>query len=140
MISKLTPYIIYASLRIYRHSTKLSHNIKWKKKIKKLNTTKGKVKLTDVQIHEIRKFYEQYKLKNIPTYWHRFYCNCNGVFSKKYIPEILFYTQLEPMLNNIDFTSALADKNLLDKLFSTIKQPEIIVKNSNGFFIIMIAL
>ena len=44
------------------------------------------------------------------------------------------------MLNNIDFTSALADKNLLDKLFSTIKQPEIIVKNSNGFFIIMIAL
>jgi hypothetical protein len=107
---------------------------KLRKKIDKLNKLYGSKELTGQQKAEILSFYGRYGFKDIKCSWHRYYTACNGIHSVKYVPENIFYLLLEPKLNNYDFTSALGDKNLLDKLFPNIKHPEVVVKNINGLY------
>ena len=131
---KIIYFIIYLSLKIYKKTTKISHNITWKNKIKKLIKTKGAKKLTKTQVAEINTYYNKYKLKGISTQWHQFYYGCNQFFSPKYMPENLFYIDIEPRLNQKIYFPSLTDKNILDKRFPNVKQPETVIKNINGFF------
>ncbi len=131
---KILSFLLYFSLKIYKKTTRISHNITWKNKIKKLIATKEIKKLTKAQTEEIHSYYNSYKLGNINTQWHRFYSNCNDNFSAAYLPEHIFYVTLEPELNRgSDFTS-LTDKNLLEKIFPNVRQPETVIKNINGCF------
>ena len=131
---KIIYFIIYLSLKIYKKTTKISHNITWKNKIKKLIKTKGAKKLTKAQRAEIRSYYNTYKLKGLSTEWHRFYSDCNQFFSPKYMPENIFYIEIEPKLNQRLYFPSLTDKNILDKRFPNVKQPETVIKNINGYF------
>lgn len=131
---KLFGVLIYTSLRIYRVSTRLSHDYRWQRKIKKLLKARGAPSLLNSQIAAIQGFYSGKNLAGIKTYWHNFYSHCNGQFSTGYLPENLFYTVVEPKLNDSQIASVLMDKNLLDKLFPHAKQPETVIKNINGFF------
>ena len=104
------------------------------KKIKKLNKGIHSDKLDDAQIEKVNSVYRKFGVKNVSFLWHRFYTACNGVFSPFYIPETLFYTEIEPYLNNKDYKTVLSDKNLLEVLFPEVKQPITVVKNMNGLF------
>lgn len=110
------------------------NDYKLKLKIKSLLKKKGCRELTSSQRNQIRLYYQEKNYKNISTLWHRFYSDSNGFFSSKYVPENLFYLKIEPYLNGDMYNKALTDKNLLNKLFVKIKQPETVVKNINGFF------
>lgn len=81
---------------------------------------------------EIKNYYSSKGYNNIKTNWHRFYVGVYGEFSKHFIPKTFFYSRLEAVLNRREF-SELQDKNLLDKLFTNVKQPACIIKNINGF-------
>ena len=105
------------------------------KKINELNEGISATQLEYHQIMEIRRFYEDYGIKKINTSWHKFYTACNGFFSPCYIPETLFYTEIEPILNDKNYKTALSDKNLLDILFSGVRQPITIIKNIGGVFL-----
>ncbi|WP_339709533.1 sugar-transfer associated ATP-grasp domain-containing protein [uncultured Kriegella sp.] len=131
---KIIYFIIYLSLKIYKKTTKISHNITWKNKIKKLIKTKGAKKLTNTQIAEIRSYYDKYKMRDVSTEWHRFYFSGNNSFAANYVPENLFYIDIEPRLNKSIYFPSLSDKNLLDRLFPKVRQPETVLKNINGFF------
>lgn len=131
---ELLSLIIFLSLRLYRSSLTLSHKIRWKKKAKKLIRTNGSKKLTNDQKQDIKEYYAGFHLHNISSLWHRFYFSCNGQFSVEYIPEDLFYVEIEPNLNRPIFVDVLADKNLLDTLFPKVAQPQTIFKNINGFY------
>lgn len=109
-------------------------HFKLRNKIDHLNKLHNCKKLTPQQKEEISRFYANYGFKNINTAWHRYYNDCNGIYSVKYIPENLFYLILEPKLNSYDFAPALSDKNLLDRLFPNIKHPEVVVKNINEIY------
>ncbi len=125
----LTYYIdIHKSIR-----TEYDH-FKLRKKINHLNKHKRSKQLNKQQISGIRNFYSDYGFKNLNCEWHRFYAACNGIYSVEYIPENIFYLILEPKLNRYDFAPALSDKNLLNRLFPNVKQPETIVKNINGIY------
>ncbi|NHF61538.1 hypothetical protein FK220_019455 [Flavobacteriaceae bacterium TP-CH-4] len=131
---KILSLLLYLSLRIYKKTTRISHNITWKNKIKKLIAAKGTKKLTNTEIEEIHLYFNGYDLQNISTQWHQFYSNCNGKFSAAYLPENIFYIEMEPRLNRVSYFPSLTDKNLLEKLFPTVQQPETVVKNINGCF------
>lgn len=104
------------------------------KKIDTLNKEKNSPYLERNQIKRIKEVYNEYGKKGITTRWHRFYFACNGEFSPYYIPETLFYTEIEPQLNNKTYKKVLSDKNLLEYLFNEIKQPRTILKNIGGIF------
>lgn len=131
---KLLSIFIFFSLRIYRKSLKLSHKIKWKRKVKRLIRLKGSKKLTNDQKQDIKAFYAGFNLHKISSYWHQYYYSCNGQVSVEYIPEDLFYVEMEPNLNRTVFVDVLADKNLLATLFPEVAQPQTVFKNINGFY------
>lgn len=128
------PILIYLSHKVYKYSTFKSHKSNWNNKIAKLNKLNGGKKLSRRQREKIIDFYSTITDEKIITDWHQFYYNLNGFFSVKYVPESLFYTSIEPTLNNLDFALPLMDKNLLETLFKSFKQPTTIVKNSNGYY------
>lgn len=131
---KLISVLIYLSLRTYKLTTRISHKIRWKKKIDELIKTKGIKKLSTDQREQVKSYFSSFGLMNISDQWHRFYSFCNGQFSVEYIPENLFYLEIEPALNRHPFTETLADKNLLETIFQNVKQPESLIKNINGYY------
>ncbi len=131
---KLLSVLIYSSLRVYNASAQRAHDLKWLRKIKRLLKARNAPKLSTMQLAAIKKFYAEKNIPNIKTYWHNFYATCNGHFSTGYIPENLYYSIIEPKLNDRQSASVLMDKNLLEKLFPNAMQPGTVVKNINGFF------
>ncbi len=109
------------------------YNYTLKKKVSNLLKNLNGRELTPGEKIETDAFYKGYGIKNVNTSWHRYYAAANGKFYPDYVPENLFYLNLEQKLNKYEFAVPLSDKNVLDKLFPSIKQPEAIVKNINGF-------
>lgn len=109
-------------------------SFKLKLKIRNLLKAKPRKSLTQIQKNEIWSFYKKNNIKKINTDWHKFYSDCNGNFAAGYVPENLFYVKMEPAFNATLFFPALSDKNLIEKLFAGINQPETVIRNSNGFF------
>lgn len=132
---KILSIIIYLSLRCYEYTSKISKRMRLRGKVKRLIKTNGAKKLTKQQVHDIKQhFYKNYGIRDLDVRWHQLITATNGHFSLDYVPEDIFYMQMEPKLNNRDLSYALGDKNLLDKLFPMAKQPETVVKCINGFF------
>lgn len=55
-------------------------------------------------------FYKRFYGKKIPLFWHRMYKNYTGKFTEKYLPEYLFSTKLEPVLNPYNIAFPLGNK------------------------------
>ncbi|GGZ70428.1 sugar-transfer associated ATP-grasp domain-containing protein [Algibacter mikhailovii] len=118
---------------IYSPITKWHKEGLLRKKIKGLLKIRPQNRLSASQQKEVTLFYQKLGIDKINTSWHRFYSGCNGQFSPAYVPENLFYINIEPKTSVENYVSALGDKNLLDILFGAAKQPETIFKNMNGF-------
>lgn len=131
---KLLSLVVYGSLKLYNWSSYLTRKIRLKNKVEQLNKKSGTKRLTKKQKLDIKTFYSNYGLLKVDTDWHRFYSGSSGDFSSKYLPENLFYLEIEPFFNKLDFSLSLSDKNLTKRLFSETKQPETILNNINGFF------
>lgn len=125
---------IFFSSKIYIPVSRWYKNERLKKKIKRILQSKTAKELTKSQKQNIQTFYKKYGVDRVDTSWHRFYSSSNGNFSVEYIPETIFYQDIENKLNEGEFVLALSDKNLSDKLFPIVKQPETVVKNINGFY------
>jgi len=91
--------------------------------------------LSKAQIKEAKDYYASFGFHNIDTEWHRYFTYISGKFYKEYIPVDLYITVIEPCLNMRNMYPALTDKNLLNRLFNGVKQPETIIKNINGVYV-----
>lgn len=98
---------------------------KTKNKPKKLNKT---------QISEIQEYYSKYGYTNINTAWHDFYFSSNNFYSVEYVPEDIFHATISKRLNQMRQWPSLLDKNLLGLIFKDFYQPEVVIKNMNGFY------
>jgi hypothetical protein len=95
------------------------------------------VSLTGEQQKEIDEFYICHYGKKISHKWHRLYQSYTGTFRKDYVPEIIYTLQIAPKLNPADYCKVLEDKNLLNDLFSSIKEvrtPQIYGKCTMGHY------
>ncbi len=95
-----------------------------------------KKELTSEQEHEIQAYFKEMIGMDVPTDWHRYFSARTGEFSVKYIPTAIYRLELIPRMNMFPFKNAYSDKNLQDILLPQAKQPEIFLKNMNGYFYI----
>ena len=82
----------------------------------------------------IKNKFKAYGYKGISTKWHQYYSGVNNKLDDNYIPELVYYSKIEPVLNQSIMFPALEDKNLLDNFFSASLLPKVIIKNINGFY------
>ena len=133
MIKKLKIFLdfIQKEIRYLLLKNKEIKNIKNKRKIYETVT------LTKKQEKEIIDFYRKNYGKKIDTRWHRLYQSYTGKFDKKYFPEILFSTKLEPILADRNISKQLTDKSMVELLYSGVKDlyiPKTVVLNCNGIW------
>lgn len=112
----------------------------WKNLFKRKNewTT---CKLTKEEAARANEFYLANYGKKIPLHWHRLYKSYTGRFDEKYLPEILFSTELEEKLNPFSVAYHLENKAFIpQQLFGhldrslQVKVPEMYAVNCRGTF------
>ena len=92
--------------------------------------------LSPSQESEVKAYYRNLLGIDVPLDWHRYFYKRTGVFSPRYIPTSLYYTDIIGRINQMKFERAYSDKNLTNHLLRGIKFPETILKNMNGYFYI----
>ena len=116
-------------VRKFRTSYKLIKGVR--KNTRRINSERD---LSQKQESEIKKYYRNLLGIDIPLDWHRYFYKRTGVYSVKYIPTSLYYTEIIGKINQMQFERAYSDKNLTEFLLKGIRQPETIVKNMNGYY------
>lgn len=98
-------------------------------------------KLSKQEKNDIQDYWVKCGYGKIPLFWHRKYKAYSGKLDKRFFPEYLFTTKLEPIGNKDSITSVLSDKNLIDFIFekalienSGIKTPTTVGGCSSGFY------
>lgn len=66
--------------------------------------------------------------------WLKWYTQKTGINSPDFIPENIFYTTVEPILNNSRFAVSYSDKNFYDLVYPEGLFPEIIIRNIDGLY------
>lgn len=114
----------------------LHEEIRWRKKIfiyfKNAGILSKKMATKHIQT-ESKNYFKKYGL-SINTDWISFYSKVNDFESIYYIPEDLFYREIEPNLTNSRLLSFYSDKNLYDQIFEGLTQPKTYLRYINGTF------
>ena len=100
----------------------------------KYNKLKVRHSLSSKQKKEIDDYYEHLCGHKVPYSWHRFMYSRTGNFYKEYIPLSLYRSELIGRMNRYPFMDAYADKNVSDIIFPNVRQPQILLKNINGYY------
>lgn len=72
--------------------------------------------------------------KKVNLTWIKVYGNISGIWDHRYVPETLYYTIIEPCLNDKSFSKAYTDKNFCPVILNGFIGPDIIISNINGLF------
>lgn len=67
-----------------------------------------------------------------PLSWLTMYTNVSGITDYRYVPETVYYTRIEPCLNNKAMAKAFSDKNLYHRYLGDFNLPETILANIEG--------
>ena len=85
--------------------------------------------LTSEQKNEYKEYWKKFG-KNVSPKWAEYFSSFNGKFDKEIIPESLYYTEIQPALNDFSKTG-LNDKHIINRIFSA-KMPETLLRRING--------
>jgi len=66
--------------------------------------------------------------------WYKVYSSISGKNDKHFIPESIYFTDIEPRLNDFMFVTPYADKNMYHKLYPSELIPRAIFRNIEGVF------
>lgn len=89
-------------------------------------------KLTNEQKQKIKEFYKPYK--NITTDFHEFYYQKTGKFYENYLPDDLYYNDIDMYFNNWNSAAVLDNKCFYSRMFTKIKQPDTVAYRINNFW------
>jgi hypothetical protein len=136
----LKKILIYVSLRPFRSFLLLKDTL-WSIYKEKVFAnyiyhykTFNDIQITDESYsRKIDNYFTRYG-KKINKYWHYCYANASGIYSEKYIPEIIYYNEIELFLNREEMASGYDDKNIYDKLFPDVLKPVSKIRCINGVF------
>lgn len=102
--------------------------IKNNKKLKKVRS------LSKFQKNEIQSYYKGLIGKKVSLYSHEYFYSRTGIYSKRYVPTDLYYSELIAKANKANVQVVYCDKNVLDIFLPKDKVPHIYLKNMNGYF------
>lgn len=94
----------------------------------------NKIDLSEKEYSQKISDYYQSFGKSINPYWHYCYAHASGIYSEKYVPEILYYEEIEPVLNRAEMAKGYDDKNIYDQLFKGTCLPRSILRCINGVY------
>jgi len=116
-------YLLYILLKLFKIRNNrfetIRKEVRWYKKIYKLKKEFFPgipFSLSQTQKKKINDYFSSFKLKESYD-WHALYFHLNGSFNEKYISEYLFYTKIEPALNQRNANYIYNNKNFYDKLY-----------------------
>lgn len=82
-----------------------------------------------------RKRWETLSRRKLNTKWLSWYTQCSGTYSLDYVPESLYYSIIEPVLNCSEYASSYSDKNFYDLYYPEGIFPETLLRNiENSFY------
>lgn len=87
-----------------------------------------------VYLKNSKQFINKYFPRYNNTNWHHFYSTLSNTKKVEFIPNDLFFTQIEPTLNKTDFSKSLNDKLSYDLFFQKENLPTTWFKIINGMF------
>lgn len=90
--------------------------------------------LTKEQEAEIQEYFTKYLGHPVTTDYHKYFYSRTGIYSKYYIPTNEYKTDIIGRLNLYPLKRAYTDKNVTDLILPTAHQPEIFLKNMNGYY------
>lgn len=64
--------------------------------------------------------------------WFEYYGSRDGVINPAFIPDDIYFCELIPYLNNLQFKSAIQDKCYFDQMLSDVKQPLTVCRRISG--------
>ncbi len=71
----------------------------------------------------------------IPAVFLRLYSTLSGVKSSDYVPDSLYFTHIEPMLNNREYSRSFADKNMYSLLIEKNLLPVVWLRKMHGAYL-----
>ncbi len=71
----------------------------------------------------------------IPKVFLRLYSSLSGVKSSDYVPDSLYFTHIEPMLNNREYSRSFADKNMYSLLIDKSLLPSVWLRKMHGAYL-----
>ena len=81
----------------------------------------------------VLRYWRQYG-KRPEKYWYDLYCNADGRYDPRFIPDTIWFTDILPHYNNIKLARAYNDKGMFDVFLRDVKMPDTIVRNIGGYF------
>lgn len=115
----------------------LIHGEKRKMRDKRRIKLYSSIKYTNNQEEEIQEFFFKNYGKKIDTRWHKLYQSFTGNYDKKYFPEIIFSSELEPLLSNRTIARQITDKSMVELLYDDIEDlyiPKTSVLRCSGIY------
>lgn len=94
------------------------------------------IEWTFKQQQEFDYFWKQNYGKTISNKWHKIYESINGQHCVEYIPEILYTTQIEYLLNDYNYSKVFEDKSLIETISrgACCCVPETLIVCSKGIY------
>lgn len=119
-------------LRYFLHRNKLSGIRKTFDKQIKLRLATIKNIVVDKRLES--DFKEKWKKidPKVSELYFRVYNSLSGNKSINYVPDYLYYTFIEPQLNNYELSGYGQEKNYYDKLFKDLTMPKTLLRSING--------
>lgn len=120
---------------LYWFQDSFRRKLRYRKRIKRWMKYNSKIRLVkkDYQyLAESEKFLRKQFNGYRNTNWHIYYAAFNGIKDKHYIPEDLFFNEIEPTLNNFILYKAYTDKNSYDNFIDKNHLPKTLFKLING--------
>lgn len=113
-----------------------SHKRYHNKSMKKyLNCIPQARELTEKEKQDIKEFWGKYGLEDISYDAHKILYNKTGISDPKFVSPYVFYYQMKPSLNDLNFAVVWSDKNYLDYFLRGIDTVKSVVRNINGRFL-----
>lgn len=72
---------------------------------------------------------------SVPKSFIKIYPAFTGIQSPDFVPGPLYYSIIEPILNNYTYSVSFADKNMYGKLFDTSLQPAVVLRKIHGQYL-----
>ena len=92
---------------------------------------KGKISIDYKR--KIKEYWKPYG--GVSSKWAWYYASRNEIKDPRYIPNTIYYTKIDQHFNNRKLGWGFNDKNYYSKIFAGFKQPEVLVRNINGFLL-----
>ncbi|HEX8563133.1 MAG TPA: sugar-transfer associated ATP-grasp domain-containing protein [Flavobacterium sp.] len=123
---------IKKTLRFFLHRNKTT-GIR-KNFAKQINGRLANIKDITVDKESEARYLQKWKKfdPNVSQSYYRVYAALSGNKSIDYVPDYLYYTFIEPQLNNYKMSAYGQEKNYYDKLFRNITLPKTLLRNING--------